>query len=302
MKARALSLLLLGGATVVSACGTDGDLLLGRFRRSVEGSGGGQFGSGGTSPGNGAGGVDGSPGGYGGGVNPDLMPCSPGSVLPLPDHRFDFSGSGVELVDVIGGDSGELIGGAELDGTGRLQLDGDDDYADLPNGLLGGGSAVSVMVWVAGPDGPAYWRVFDFGISRGGEDPPEFTTGAYYVAVTAETGFDPSGMALLAADGGPSSQYQATSTYKLGPQMVAVTAVVDSSAGQLWLYVDGQIVADGVYGGEISEIDDVNNWLGRSQYSADPFFPGTYQELRVYHRALSACQVSALTARGANNP
>lgn len=285
---------------VVSSCGTDGDLLLGHLRRTVEGSGGSGSGGGGTEIEDGTGG-DFAAGGFGG-FNPDLMPCTPVGALPAPEHRFDFSGTGTELLDLAGGESGTLLGGAELDGTGRVQLDGDDDYADLPNGLLGNESAVSIMVWVAGPDGPAYWRVFDFGISGEGENPTVFTTGAHYIAVTPETGLDPPGMALLVADGGPSSQYQAASAYKLGSQMVAITAVVDSNADQISLYVDGQIIADGAYEGEVSEIDDVNNWLGRSQYTADPFFPGSYQELRVYHRALSACQVSALTARGPNNP
>ena len=92
----------------------------GVFDAPLREAGGGKSGSGGTATDNGAGGVDSSPGGFGGGFNPDLMPCSPGSMLPLPDHRFDFSGSGTELVDVIGGDSGELIGGAVLDGTGTI--------------------------------------------------------------------------------------------------------------------------------------------------------------------------------------
>ena len=34
------------------------------------------------------------------------------------------------------------------------------------------------------------------------------------------------------------------------------------------------------------------------QYAADPNYPGTYTELRVYDRALSACEVAALTELG----
>ena len=38
------------------------------------------------------------------------------------------------------------------------------------------------------------------------------------------------------------------------------------------------------------------NWLGRSQYAADPTFNGRMQELRLYSGALSAQQVAALAA------
>jgi hypothetical protein len=42
----------------------------------------------------------------------------------------------------------------------------------------------------------------------------------------------------------------------------------------------------------------VNNWLGRSQYTADPYYPGVYAELRVYSSALSDCEVEAFAALG----
>lgn len=202
--------------------------------------------------------------------------------------------------DLAGGLSGEVKGGAALEGSGQLRLDGIDDYVDLPNDLLGPQNAVSFVLWVAGPDGPAYWRIFDFGTSRDGEDPTEFTAGSYYIALTPESSFSPSGLVALVADGGPSSQFAAPSQFQLGSQRVALAVVVDSGAQLLQLYVDGQIVSQSDYPADLTKIDDVNNWLGRSQYSADPYFPGVYDEFRIYHRALSGCEVSGITARGAN--
>ena len=38
------------------------------------------------------------------------------------------------------------------------------------------------------------------------------------------------------------------------------------------------------------------NWLGRSQYAADPTFNGRLQDLRIYSGALSAAEVAALAA------
>lgn len=298
MKLR-FGLSLCTAVAALAACGTEGELLLGRLT-SQESEPVGAGGSTADEPVNPEGGS--GPLGWGGlgGFNPGLMPCASSSLLPSPDHRFDFSGTGSEVHDLVGARSGVVLGGARLDGSGQLRLDGVDDYVDLPNHLLGDADAVSFVLWVAGPDGPAYWRIFDFGTSRDGEDPTVFTAGSYYIALTPESGFTPSGLVALAADGGPSSQYVAPSFFELGSQRVALAVVVDSASDLLQLYVDGQVVSQAEYPADLSEIEDVNNWLGRSQYSADPYFPGIYDEFRIYHRALSGCEVSAITARGAN--
>ena len=36
------------------------------------------------------------------------------------------------------------------------------------------------------------------------------------------------------------------------------------------------------------------NWIGRSQYSGDPFLDGAVDDFRLYSRALSASEISAL--------
>jgi hypothetical protein len=37
-----------------------------------------------------------------------------------------------------------------------------------------------------------------------------------------------------------------------------------------------------------------NNFLGKSQFSVDPFFAGSIDDFRVYRRALSREQITAL--------
>ena len=44
---------------------------------------------------------------------------------------------------------------------------------------------------------------------------------------------------------------------------------------------------------EFQSIEDINNWLGRSQFSADAFFDGTYNEFRIYDGALLDGEVLA---------
>lgn len=223
-------------------------------------------------------------------------PCS--TELPLPSERFDFSGAGTEVVDVMGGPSGALLGGAALNGAGAVSLDGDDDYVDLPNALLSSKTSATILLWTTLQDGPAYWRVLDFGNSSAGEDPTDSAVGTTYVALTTETGLDPSGLALFIGHGGASAEDRALTALNLDDTAVALGVVLDGEAQRADLYVDGTVVATTPMSNALSELDDVNNWLGRSQYSADPHYPGTYTELRIYDRALSACDLAALSTLG----
>jgi hypothetical protein len=38
------------------------------------------------------------------------------------------------------------------------------------------------------------------------------------------------------------------------------------------------------------------NWLGRSPFTQDPFFYGSLDDFRIYKRALSAAEITALMA------
>lgn len=243
-------------------------------------------------------------GGYPTGFGGDFPSCFTGGELPIAAHRYDFSGSGVELVDRNGAADGEVFGGAVLDGSGQLSLEGDDDYVDLANGIFGGGESISILLWARIESGPAYWRIFDFGTSSDGEDPPEgeHTVGTYYIALTPETGFEPNGLALLIGRGGPSSETRLLSPIQIAEQEVAIAVVLDGGADRVSLFYGGRVVSETALGGPLSDFEEVNNWLGKSQYSADPHARGTYDELRIYHQALTACEVSALTALGPDDP
>lgn len=219
--------------------------------------------------------------------------------MPVPTRQYPFDGTGTEVLDTRGGPSAQLLGGATLDGSGVVHLDGVDDYVDLPNGLLAGASELSIAVWVRRIGGPAaYKRVFDIGTTGNGEDPPldASTTGKAYLAVGTATGYPHSGLAALMTAGGPPGEIAATSDVVLDKEMHLVAVVVSSDA--LSLYYDGGLVAQVTRTVELSSILDENAWLGRSQYSADGFLEGDYADLRLFSGALSACQVQKLFAQG----
>src|SRR5438105_4081468 len=45
----------------------------------------------------------------------------------------------------------------------------------------------------------------------------------------------------------------------------------------------------------------VNDWLGRSQYSNDPYYKGAIDEFRIYDAALGPLQVAVDAAAGPDN-
>jgi hypothetical protein len=279
---------LLFGLSGASACGSDPVYVLGRLPGSG-GAGGGND-SGFPPAGNaGAGGVlpeDGSPG--------DAA-CTP----PLALRDYAFTGTGTEVVDRRGGAPGVIRGGATLDGSGELTLDGDDDYVDLPNGILSGLNEVTVVVWLRHNGGGAYIRIFDFGVGSNGEDPAEgmATVGRTYLGATHMTGFRPRWLAAVmkGRDSDGETQLPTSSELDDALHMIAVATSLET----LDLFLDGALIGRVRSGVPLSSIEDVNNWLGRSQYDADPYLRGSYSRVQVYGSALGECAVRALHASGA---
>ena len=52
----------------------------------------------------------------------------------------------------------------------------------------------------------------------------------------------------------------------------------------------------------LKNFEDLNNWLGRSQFSNDPFGRFVYDEFRIYDRALDGSEIVRLLKQGADNP
>ncbi|XXT24068.1 LamG-like jellyroll fold domain-containing protein [Sorangium sp. So ce429] len=280
----AAMVLLLG----LSCCGADVEIAVGRMNPAAAAGGGG--GSGGS--GSGAGGAGGT----------GVVPCD---ELPSAAHRYTFDGEGAVVADAVGDADGEILGGASLDGGGGLALDGEDDYVALPPGLLAGLRDVTVMAWVARDSGGAYMRIVDLGVGSSDEDPVEGdgSVGRSYLAITPSTGFDVRGVAALASDSGVAGQVEIPTALSLDDgETHQVAVVVDGAAADMALYVDGALLGRAAVGFPLSAIQDVNNWLGRSQFDQDPYFHGRYEELRIYGEALAGCAVEAAWSAGPDRP
>jgi hypothetical protein len=78
---------------------------------------------------------------------------------------------------------------------------------------------------------------------------------------------------------------------------VQVALAFESRSAQR-LYLDGALLVEGPTDRALSELDDVNNWLGRSQWRQDLALAGKYYEFRIYDMALTTEQIQAAYARG----
>lgn len=227
-----------------------------------------------------------------------LLPLADGAATQAPNshliHRYSFNGSGQTARDSINGADGTLLGGATLDGSGHALLDGVDGYVNLPNGLVSGLKDSTIVVWLAWSGGPCWQRAFDFGSTDAGEDQSGMATSSLFMTP------------LRCPGTGPALSFE-TATAVLGsvdsntafPEQTEATlsAVLDVSAGQMRLYAEGQLLGTGTMA-PLSELSDVNAWLGRSQWTQDLYLRGSYDEFRIYDAALSPDQLASVEAAG----
>ncbi len=165
-----------------------------------------------------------------------------------------------------------------------LVLDGVSGYAELPIGsLIESLSNATLAMWVNDfGAGDAWQRIFDFGSDTD-----------TYMFLTPRHSGGALRCAITTTGGAGESAVTAPAELPTGWHHVAVA--IDGAAGQLSLYLDGAVVASGPTATVPMDLGNTTqNWIGRSQYSADPYFGGSVDDFRIYSRALSAAEVRYL--------
>jgi hypothetical protein len=217
-------------------------------------------------------------------------------------HRYSFSGSGRTVTDSVGTAHGTVVN-AQLSGSGEVDLrENIDQYVDLPNGIVKSLTNATFETWLTWAGGAGWQRLFDFGNSDGPEGTQGFAASTFYLS---PHGAGPTSMivALKRADQLAQNETRATSAQAVAANVVTHLAVViDSVNAKMTVYRDGALDTSVAFQGSLSTLNDVNNWLGRSQYKSDPAFQGTIDEFRIYRAALSAAQVQASFVQGPDAP
>ena len=165
-----------------------------------------------------------------------------------------------------------------------VKLSGDGEYVQLPNGIVGGLHDFTVSAWVNPSANTPWSRVFDFGTGTGD-----------YMFLTLSAGGGPLRFAITTSGNGAEQQLNAPGTLPLNTwSNVAVTL----SGTTATLYVNGQVVAtnDNMTLNPAALGTTSNNWIGRSQFSADPYLAATVDDFNIYDHALSAADIAALAS------
>jgi hypothetical protein len=207
--------------------------------------------------------------------------------------KLDDENSGTTVPDYSGHDNhGTINGDPEWVGGmigGALELDGTDDHVALPIGsVISSLTNSTFMTWVDFSNAGGSWqRIFDFGSN---------TTA--YMFLTPRIGLDGAMRFAITIGGGGAAEQMATapSTLPSGWYNVAVTINADNDT--IGLYLDGSLVAENT-AATLTPSDlgnTTNNWLGRSQYSADAYFDGSLDDFRIYDYALSQSELRRAAA------
>jgi hypothetical protein len=209
---------------------------------------------------------------------------------PTVWYEFDES-SGTTASDSSGnGQNATLVNGPTwVGGTigNAVNLDGSNDYVSMPSGVVSELSDFSIATWVQLDTISDWSRVFDFGTGETVNmflTPQNGSTGAVRFAITTN---------------GNGNEQQITGSSAL-PTGQWVHVAVTKSGNTGTLYVNGSAVgSNNSMSLSPSSLGSTNqNWIGRSQYSADPYMDGRVDDFRIYNRALSASEVDDLAEGG----
>jgi hypothetical protein len=292
-----------GGAGSGGAAGLDAESSGGVGGGPLGGSGGSAGSTGGSDGTGGAGGMGGAGGVT---VDPDLVLW----------YKFDES-SGTVAADSsssTGGQDGRLgtagIGGSATFttdcrvGTHALNLvtpsygsssTGGYVTVPAPEGLAP--DAVTIALWVklsAATSNQNWERIFDFGTGSAGR------TFLYLTARAPDATNTPVRFGISNTGHLASAEERLEGTSALSANVWHHIAIV-LPAGSTYtgtLYIDGVAVATNnamtLHMGDVGAT--TMNWLGRSPFNSDPYFYGALDDLRIYKRALSSSEISALIA------
>ncbi len=156
-----------------------------------------------------------------------------------------------------------------------IDLDGTDDLVTLPAGAASQ-EEVTVTTWVNWDGGGNWQRIFDFG--NGTNE---------HLFLCPKSGSNR--MLLLIRKDGVEQSCDATTL--LTGQWVHVAATIGS--GTMRLFVNGVQVSSVATALKLSDIMPAANYIGDSQFAADPLFNGRLDEFQIFNRALSAAEITA---------
>ncbi len=263
-----------------------------------------------------------------------LLACSL-LIVPLDaqslTHRWSFNSTGPAtngsvILDAISGAPGIIVGSGATRNGSALALPGTTNgvkssatisaYFDLPNGIISSKSAMTLEIWATIQGAKDWQRLFDFGSLYPNDDPngeigaisnapPAGTTSSSDLMLAVQRGSSLATQQLTARLGDAAEIKNLNSVpleigtrYHFVVTFEAGVGVHPATGGRLSWYRDGTFVGSLDTDFSLSQLNDVNNWLGRSQFTNDNNSKITYDEFRLHDHALTAAEITASGVAG----
>ena len=173
----------------------------------------------------------------------------------------------------------------------------------------------SVEMWITIDENRENSRIWDFGRSAAGKGESGLAFGSNYVYGVAQAGAFQNYSVAAGTHSTPLTETSITpaTPVVLSPGVeyhIACTFDANDTSGgpngTMKLYVDGAQVASGAIDNgdagtdaiDITFLEELNSWFGRSQWSSDALFDGKYNEIRIYSHELTPAEVLANDAAG----
>lgn len=206
-------------------------------------------------------------------------------------------GAGVNSVST----GGPGVSGIDLPGGGSATQ----GYIDLPNGIISSLTDATFETWLTIDSIQGWQRVFDFGTNTNGEQtgPGGSGNGSEYIIIAANRGTDVNTQRIEALDNNVGmGAIDSSAVIALGSQNLFTFVwddIAENSSTQTW-YLNGVQIQTQTTGlnMNLADINDHNNWLGRSNWGGDANTDGTYDQFSIYNTAFSAGEVAAGFAAG----
>ena len=211
-------------------------------------------------------------------------PTDPGTAGLMALYTMDGNAQDTSGKNYHGTISGDVSYEAGYAGQAMI-FNGINAYMDLPIGpMIASLTNMTVATHVYFGGGSGGWqRIFDFGSG----------TSAYmfFCPRTGTTGN--MRFAIRSATVTTEQLVNSPSILTVGWHHTAV--VIDSQAMTIRLYLDGELIASGATIVLPKDLGNTTqNWLGRSQYSADAYLLGSLDDFRIYDRVLSEAELRYL--------
>ena len=219
-------------------------------------------------------------------------------ALATLTHRYSFNDGTAN--DSVGNANGTLVNGVQFDQGQAFLLNGTNNpatgqYIDLPNNIAKTQN-VTIEGWTTWLGNNNWQRIFDFGNNTKGEQTPGdgVTTydGSDYFFVSPQAGRNGDVFGSELKIGGNSNAADHIGGGNIGVGTQHYFALVISGGQSMTLYKDGAAVSSSATSLSPAQIDQVNTWIGRSNWQGDPFYNGSINEFRIYDSAQTALQIA----------